>query len=103
MKAQLFMELVDKTLTAQQDYFSARRKGLGVITLQELLIKSKELEKQCRAVIKEGHLEPDEPTATVIVHTTEEYQRLWRLDEPAKYTALDLPGTERLDGQGEPT
>jgi len=91
MKAKLFLDLVDNTLTAQQDYFAARRKGAGVITVQELLIKSKNLEKQCRAVIKEGKLDPDEPTAVVHVHTTEEYQR-----------ELDFTDHQRpTDGQGE--
>jgi len=74
MKAQEFLNLVDKTLTAQQDYFAGRRKNLGVITLQGLLIKSKDLEKQCRAVIADGRLEPDELQPTVHVYTTEHFQ-----------------------------
>jgi hypothetical protein len=64
MKAQEFLELVDKTLTAQQDYFAARRRGAGVITERMLLIASKDLEKKCRAVISEGRLEPDDVVTT---------------------------------------
>jgi hypothetical protein len=95
MKAQAFLELVDKTLTAQQDFFAARRKGAGVITTQDLLIKSKDLEKQCRAVIKEGHLEPDEPTATVHVYTTEAFQQQMNLTEPpADYVTTALSADE---------
>jgi hypothetical protein len=63
MKAQAFLELVTKTMTAQADYYAARRRDAGVITTRDLLIKSKDLEKQVWAVIKEGRLEPDEPTA----------------------------------------
>jgi len=83
MKAQAFLELVDKTLKKQQDYYTAKRNGAPKQEQTDLLIASKELEKQCRAVIKEGKLEPDEPTATVIVHTTAEYQRQFGFTEPA--------------------
>jgi hypothetical protein len=94
MKAQAFLELVDRTLTAQQDYFAARRKQAGVITTQELLIKSKELEKQCRAVIAEGRLEPDEPAAEVF--TTDEYQEQLRLmNETDLQYRLDFPDSLR--------
>lgn len=63
MRAQAFLELVKKAMTAQADYYAARRKSVGVLTTQNLLIKSKELEKMVWDVIKEGRLEPDEPTA----------------------------------------
>ncbi|RPI95389.1 MAG: hypothetical protein EHM40_03305 [Chloroflexi bacterium] len=58
MKARAFLELVGKTLTAQQDYFKARKAGK---VAYDLLNKSKELEKQVMAVVDEGRLEPDEP------------------------------------------
>lgn len=54
MKALAFLKLVGEMLTAQQDYFSFRRHGD--------LMKAKQLEKQAMAVVKEGKLEPDEPT-----------------------------------------
>jgi hypothetical protein len=95
MKAQVFLELVDKTLKAQQNYFAARRKGVGVITERNFLIESKELEKQCRAVIAEGGLEPDEPTARVVVHTTEEFQRQLTLtDEAGAYVTTVVSDDE---------
>jgi hypothetical protein len=72
MKVQAFLDLVGKMMVKQQDYFEARRNGL--IKAKDLLIDAKQLEKQVRAVVKEGHLEPDEPTATVVVYTTKEYQ-----------------------------
>jgi hypothetical protein len=87
MKAQVFLELVGKMMQAQADYFANRT--------QTNLIAAKQLEKTVRAVVKEGKLEPDEPTATVIVHTTEAFQEQFQ---------LDYPGIERpTDGQGEKT
>ena len=41
MRAQAFLELVTKTMTAQADYYAARRRDAGVITTRDLLIKSK--------------------------------------------------------------
>jgi hypothetical protein len=83
MNAKAFLELVDKTLRAQQDYYAARRKGLGVIAERDLLIKAKDFEKQCQAVIKEGRLEFDEPTATARVYTAEQSLGQMALIEPA--------------------
>lgn len=51
MEAQKFLELVGRMLAAQETYFRSR--------LQVDLIKAKELEKQVKAVVKIGHLEPD--------------------------------------------
>ena len=80
MKAQVFLELVGRMLTAQQDYFAARKRGLGVITTQDLLVKSKGLEKQVLMVVKEGRLEADAPALST----------------------LDLSGNERpTDEQGD--
>ena len=79
MRAQAFLELVTTMMTAQADYFAARRRDAGVITTRDLLIKSKDLEKQVWAVIKDGRLEPDiEPTAldaVVIERPTEPEQK----------------------------
>jgi hypothetical protein len=82
MKAQAFLELVEKMMTMQADYYAASKKfGSKSPEAIALIVKSKELEKQCRAVIKEGHLEPDEPTAPTFVthYTTEEFQEKLRL------------------------
>jgi hypothetical protein len=89
MKAQAFLELVERVLTAQANYYAARKKGAGVITERDLLIKSKELEKQAWAVVKEGRLEPDEPTVTAK-----------HLGDDAPVYVLDLFGNERpTDGK----
>lgn len=72
MKAQAFLELVGRMMIAQQDYFAARRKGVIAVTTQDLLIKSKGLEKQVLAVVKEGKLEPDEITTLVYVDPADE-------------------------------
>lgn len=65
MKAQAFLNLVGKMVTTQQDYFTAKKKGR--IDAYNLLVQSKELEKQVMAVVKEGKLEPDEPLDTLNV------------------------------------
>lgn len=75
MKTQAFLALVEKTLTAQQDYYKAKRNSDP--RAKDLLIAAKGLEKQCWAVIKEGRLEPDAPT--VNVYTAEEYQEQLQL------------------------
>lgn len=80
MKAQAFLELVGRMLTAQQDYYRARKLRNG--SDYSLLIKAKELENKVLAIVKEGRLDPDEPTATIHVHTTEEFQRQYELDFP---------------------
>lgn len=54
MKALVFLRLVGEMLTTQQNYFTWRRHGD--------LVKAKKLEKEVMAVVKEGKLEPDEPT-----------------------------------------
>jgi hypothetical protein len=84
MKAQAFLKLVGEMLTAQQDYYRARKLRNG--SEYSLLVKAKELEKKALAVVKEGRLEPDEPEPIVHVHTTEEFQRQF---------SLDFPGMER--------
>jgi len=88
MKAQAFLELVTTMMTAQADYFAARRRDAGVITTRDLLIKSKDLEKQVWAVIKDGKLEPDEPTAldTVVIE---------RPTEPEQKTLFEEEGNEQ--------
>lgn len=58
MKANTFLKLVGKMLTAQQDYYKAR-KAKNVAQYQ-LLIDAKDLEKQVLTVVREGVLEPDE-------------------------------------------
>ena len=96
MKASAFLKLVEEVLTKQQDYFKAKRQGDP--RQKDLLIASKELEKRTWAVIKQGSLEPDEPTATVHVFTTEEYQRQLNLElssEPAM--TLDAAASQRGD------
>jgi len=94
MKSQEFLKLVEKTLNAKQDYFAAKRKGLPKDEQIALLVRSKELEKQCRAVIAAGRLEPDEP---VIERMNEEqqaeYYRL--LNEHQLELQLDLSGSQR--------
>lgn len=56
MKANDFLKLVGRMLTAQQNYFTSR--------LQGDLVQAKALEREVSAVIKQGRLEPDEPTPT---------------------------------------
>lgn len=80
----MFLELVGRMLTAQQDYYRARKQRSG--NDHDLLIKAKELEKKVLAVVKEGRLEPDEPAPIVQVYTTAEFQR---------HYGLDFPGMER--------
>lgn len=59
MKAQAFLNLVSEMMTAQQDYFKARRDGR--LDTHTLLVKARDLEKKVMKVIDEGRLEPDEP------------------------------------------
>jgi hypothetical protein len=75
MKAQVFLKLVGTMMQAQADYFANRT--------QTNLIAAKQLEKQVRAVVKEGKLEPDEPTAQIHVFTTEAFQEQMSLTEPS--------------------
>ena len=58
MKAQAFLNLVSEMMTAQQNYFKARR--VGRLDTHELLVTARELEKKVMVVIDEGKLEPDE-------------------------------------------
>lgn len=89
MKAQEFLELVGRMMTAQEKYYASRKTASKKEQL-ELLVASKQIEKQVKAVIKEGALEPDEPTQA-------EYLKL-ELDEHD----LDLFSTLRpTDEQGE--
>lgn len=57
MRAQAFLTLVGDMMTAQQDYYAAR-KGKRLDTYS-LLVRAKELEKQVLAIVQEGRLEPD--------------------------------------------
>ena len=59
MKASIFLKLVGAMITAQQDYYKARKSKEG--NSYSLLLHAKELEKQVLAVVQEGKLEPDEP------------------------------------------
>ena len=65
MKAQDFLKLVGEMLDTQQNYFHLKRTG-SKSDATTVLIKAKSLEKQVAAVVKEGFLEPDEPTAEQI-------------------------------------
>lgn len=58
MKAQDFLELVGRMLDAQERYYASRKSASKEEQIK-LLIASKQLEKQARAVVKEGYLEPD--------------------------------------------
>lgn len=94
MKALAFLELVGKMLTAQQDYFKAKRTGDP--RAKELLIMAKELEKRCWAVIKDGRLEPDVTAGVTRIYTEQEYQEQMDLAE------IDMFGTPRpTDKQGD--
>lgn len=94
MKAQAFLELVGRMISAQQDYFAARRKSIGVIATQDLLVKAKELEKQVIEVVKEGKLEPDESSNWLA-----ELDAI--IEKPAQL-ALDLSGNPLpTDEQGD--
>lgn len=92
MKAQAFLKLVGEMLTAQQDYYRARKQGNG--SEYSLLIKAKELEKKALAVVKEGRLEPDEPEPIVHVHTTEDFQRQFNFDFTGEARRTDDPHEE---------
>ncbi|MBI5951877.1 MAG: hypothetical protein HY865_09485 [Chloroflexi bacterium] len=74
MKAKDFFELVKKMMTKQADYRAAKRNGTRN-DWEPLLWAASDLERQVWMVLKDGALEPDEPTATIHVYTTEEYQR----------------------------
>lgn len=58
MKAQAFLNLVSEMMTAQQDYYKARR--AGKLDTYNMLVEARQLEKQVLKVIDEGHLEPDD-------------------------------------------
>ena len=62
MKAKAFLKLVGEMLTAQQDYYVARR-GKRIDQYQ-LLVNAKSLERQVLAVVQEGALEPDDVPPT---------------------------------------
>lgn len=62
MKAQAFLELVGEMMTAQQDYFKARKAGR--LDTHNMLVNARNLEKRVLAVVDEGRLEPDEPLDT---------------------------------------
>jgi hypothetical protein len=64
MKAQVFLKLVGTMMTAQADYFKARRED--AYNAQQLLIESKQIEKQVRDVVKEDRLEPDDDVAALL-------------------------------------
>lgn len=83
MKAHIFLELVGKMMSAQERYF-ASRKTAGKKEQLELLIASKQIEKQVKAVIREGRLEADDEPSSADVWTEEE------INNP-----LDLSGIER--------
>lgn len=87
MKAQAFLELVGEMLTAQQDYFSLKRKGIQD-KAREALIRAKELEKRVQAVVKEGGLEPDE------VRETNEIPAQYALDFSDEARPTDDPQKE---------
>ncbi len=58
MKAQAFLALVSEMMTAQQDYFKARKaKNLDT---HNMLVAARDLERKVMAVIDEGRLEPDD-------------------------------------------
>lgn len=78
MKASIFLKLVGEMLTVQQDYFKIKRTGSKADAM-DMLIKAKALEKQVAAVVKDGFLEPDEPTLVKL--NEEEYETQMELGE----------------------
>jgi hypothetical protein len=88
MKANEYLKLTERMMTAQADYYATAKK-FGRQSPEALiaLIKSKDLEKQVRAVIKEGKLEPDE------VHAIE------RLDEEGYKEYLRLINENQIELQ----
>lgn len=58
MNTHNFLKLVGKMLDTQQNYFKNR--------LQGDLVQAKQLERDVRAVLKTGKLEPDEPVPTAV-------------------------------------
>lgn len=74
MKANEFLKLVGRMLTAQQNYFKNR--------LQVDLAQAKQLEKDVAAVVKIGKLEPDEiiPTVTNLEMFNKANFCLWTRD-----------------------
>jgi len=80
VKAQAFLNLVGKMMTAQQDYYKARKSAK--IGSHDLLINAKDLEKQVLAVVREGRLEPDETLdLPKEVRPTETQTNLFQEDE----------------------
>ncbi len=73
MKAQAFLLLVGRMMTAQSNYYANRT--------QTKLVAAKDLEKQVWVVLKQGKLEPDEPTATTVVSADEERQLRLHLED----------------------
>lgn len=78
-------------MRAQADYFAARRRDAGVVTTRDLLIKSKDLEKQVWAVIKEGRLEPD-VVITGVGMTSLDTVAVERPTEPEQKTLFEEEG-----------
>ncbi|MDL1909725.1 hypothetical protein FBQ81_03375 [Chloroflexi bacterium CFX6] len=72
MKAQAFLKLVGEMMTAQQDYFKARKAGR--LDTYNLLVNARNLEKRVMVVLDEGKLEADEPLDTA--------QEMCPTDEP---------------------
>ena len=71
MNAQNFLELTGRMLEAQREYRAALY-NVDTRSTVNLLVSARCLEEQVMAVIREGHLEPDAPTAHV--YTPQEYE-----------------------------
>ena len=74
MKASAFLKLVGE-MRAEQNSFFAKR-GKYPIEARDHLIQAKTLEKQVDAVVRDGRLEPDEPTTVTTTEPTESQLQL---------------------------
>jgi hypothetical protein len=104
MKARDYLKLTELMMTAQADYYGTSKKfGSRSQEAIAALVKARGLEKQVWAVIKEGKLEPDEPTYTTVVHTTAEFQEQMSLINEAEINRqLDFTAYLRpTDGEGD--
>jgi hypothetical protein len=102
MKAHDYLELTERMMTAQADYYATSRKyGSKSKEAIAALIVSKELEKQVWVVIKSGKLESDAPSQSLRhLLTEEEYKEYERLiNQHQIELQLDLFNDKRPDGK----
>lgn len=96
MKLHEFLKLVESMMDAQQNYYVSR-KTLPKTAQIELLVKSKQLEKQVRQVLKDGL----EPTAYITPPPADAQLTLNTKDGQLVY-GLDLfDNPLPTDGQGD--